>query len=182
MAKKRKTLTKKVRFEVFKRDGFQCAYCGRTPPDVQLEVDHIDPVSNGGEDDMNNYITACFDCNRGKTNIPLDKIPAQLSENFEALQQKEIQLREYRKYVKSVKQRETRDINSVAKIFSVEFDGYSLKDKFKRNTIKLFLSKLPKHEVEESMEKAVDTVCDPEGAAKYFCGICWNKIREKEEA
>ena len=37
----RKTLSKKIRFEVFKRDKFTCQYCGRMSPDVILEVDHI---------------------------------------------------------------------------------------------------------------------------------------------
>ena len=49
MAQKRKTLTKKTRFEVFKRDNFTCQYCGRMAPDVILEIDHISPV-NCGED------------------------------------------------------------------------------------------------------------------------------------
>ena len=34
-------MSKKMRFDVFKRDGFQCQYCGSTPPSVVLEVDHI---------------------------------------------------------------------------------------------------------------------------------------------
>ena len=50
------SLTKKIRFEVFKRDGFQCGYCGNTPPKVVLEVDHIEPISKGGKDDMNNLL------------------------------------------------------------------------------------------------------------------------------
>lgn len=43
----RKTISKKTRFEVFKRDSFTCQYCGRTAPDVILEIDHINPVNNG---------------------------------------------------------------------------------------------------------------------------------------
>ena len=44
----RKNLSKKLRFEVFKRDQFQCAYCGAHPPSVVLQVDHIHPVVDGG--------------------------------------------------------------------------------------------------------------------------------------
>lgn len=62
----RNPLSKKTRFEVFKRDSFTCQYCGKSAPDVVLEVDHIKPVSEGGTDDMLNLVTACFDCNRGK--------------------------------------------------------------------------------------------------------------------
>ncbi len=59
-------LSKRVRFEIFKRDSFTCQYCGNRPPEIVLEVDHIDPRSNGGSDDLINLITSCFDCNRGK--------------------------------------------------------------------------------------------------------------------
>ena len=49
MAKaKRKALSQKIRFEVFKRDSFTCQYCGRKAPDVVLQVDHIVPVAKGG--------------------------------------------------------------------------------------------------------------------------------------
>lgn len=54
------------RFEVFKRDGFRCQYCGRPVPEVTLEVDHIIPKAEGGKDSKDNLITACFECNRGK--------------------------------------------------------------------------------------------------------------------
>ena len=63
---KRKGISKSTRFEVFKRDSFTCQYCGKSAPDVVLEVDHINPVSKGGDNDISNLITACFDCNRGK--------------------------------------------------------------------------------------------------------------------
>ena len=62
----RKSISKKTRFEVFKRDSFTCQYCGRMAPDVVLEVDHINPIANGGDDDIMNLVTSCFDCNRGK--------------------------------------------------------------------------------------------------------------------
>lgn len=60
------SLSKKLRFEVLKRDKFTCQYCGKAAPDVVLQVDHIDPVANGGSDDMMNLIASCFDCNQGK--------------------------------------------------------------------------------------------------------------------
>ena len=63
----RKSLSKKIRFEVFKRDSFSCQYCGNKAPDVLLEVDHIQPVAQGGTNDLLNLITSCFDCNRGKS-------------------------------------------------------------------------------------------------------------------
>jgi 5-methylcytosine-specific restriction endonuclease McrA len=57
-------VSKSIRFEIFARDTFTCQYCGRRPPDVVLELDHIHPVSKGGSDEVINLITSCYDCNR----------------------------------------------------------------------------------------------------------------------
>lgn len=72
MENKRKAISKKVRFEVFKRDSFTCQYCGKSAPDVVLHVDHIHPVAKGGKSDPMNYVTACVDCNLGKGAKTLD--------------------------------------------------------------------------------------------------------------
>lgn len=65
-------MTKKTRFEVFKRDKFTCQYCGRMAPDVVLEVDHIKPVYENGGNELINLITSCFECNRGKGKKKID--------------------------------------------------------------------------------------------------------------
>lgn len=59
-------ITAKCRFEIFKRDGFTCTYCGARPPDVVLNIDHIIAVVNGGDNNPNNLTTACSTCNIGK--------------------------------------------------------------------------------------------------------------------
>jgi len=58
----------KLRFEILKRDGFVCQYCGRNPKDnkTKLRVDHIIPKSKGGTDEVSNLITSCEECNLGK--------------------------------------------------------------------------------------------------------------------
>lgn len=63
---KRKSLNKKLRFEIFKRDKFTCQYCGEKAPNVVLQVDHIKPVAEGGKDEILNLVTSCGDCNSGK--------------------------------------------------------------------------------------------------------------------
>jgi hypothetical protein len=62
----REAISKKLRFEVFKRDSFTCQYCGKKAPDVILNCDHVNPVAEGGTTDILNLVTACFDCNNGK--------------------------------------------------------------------------------------------------------------------
>jgi hypothetical protein len=58
---------KSLRFEIFARDAFTCQYCGKRPPEVVLELDHIHPVSKGGNNDSINLATSCWECNRGKS-------------------------------------------------------------------------------------------------------------------
>jgi len=65
----------KLRFEILKRDNFTCQYCGRSPQNdnIVLQVDHINPISNGGQDTSSNLITSCRDCNIGKRDFLLNK-------------------------------------------------------------------------------------------------------------
>ena len=62
----RKSISKKIRFEVLKRDKFTCQYCGQQSPEVILHLDHIKPVSKGGKNTLLNLVTSCVDCNLGK--------------------------------------------------------------------------------------------------------------------
>jgi hypothetical protein len=64
--RKRKNIPAGVRWRVFSRDGFRCIYCGATKETATLVIDHGDPFSRGGSDDMDNYVTACRQCNAGK--------------------------------------------------------------------------------------------------------------------
>lgn len=71
---KDKPITKKMRFEIFKRDSFTCKYCGRSAPNVILHADHIKPLSKGGKTTLLNLITSCIDCNLGKKDRELSDI------------------------------------------------------------------------------------------------------------
>ncbi len=73
----RKSISPKIRLQVLKRDHFTCQSCGKSPasyPDLEidavpkLEIDHVQPHSKGGSDDLENLQTLCFLCNRGKGN------------------------------------------------------------------------------------------------------------------
>jgi hypothetical protein len=63
---KRIFLTKSERFDILKRDGFRCVYCGITSADTQLEIDHIVPIGKNGSTKTENLAAACNLCNRGK--------------------------------------------------------------------------------------------------------------------
>lgn len=94
----RKNISKKLRFEIFKRDAFTCQYCGAKAPDVILELDHIIPVAKSGTTDILNLITACKACNAGKSdrelsdNSVIERQREQLSELQERKEQIEMMI------------------------------------------------------------------------------------------
>ena len=57
----------RLRFLILERDAFTCRYCGRKAPDVELHVDHAIALADGGTDTADNLVTACRDCNLGKS-------------------------------------------------------------------------------------------------------------------
>ena len=52
---------------VFESQNHRCAYCHRRPQ--ELTLDHVIPVSKGGQDDFDNLIGACAKCNRTRDTI-----------------------------------------------------------------------------------------------------------------
>lgn len=67
--RERRIMNDDIRYNVLKRDNFQCQLCGATAKDgAKLHVDHIIPVSKGGKTIMSNLQTLCDRCNIGKSN------------------------------------------------------------------------------------------------------------------
>jgi len=52
------------RKNILRRDGHRCQYCGRS--DLSLTIDHVLPLSRGGEDTWENLVCACVQCNNRK--------------------------------------------------------------------------------------------------------------------
>lgn len=68
----RTPIAPRLRFEVLRRDGFRCTYCGRTAAQgAELHVDHVIPVASGGPGELDNLVTACSDCNLGKSSTEI---------------------------------------------------------------------------------------------------------------
>lgn len=173
---KRAPISKRTRFEVFKRDGFCCQYCGAHPPSVLLEVDHIDPVAAGGTNDPDNLVTACEPCNRGKGAVPLSTIPESLAEKAARVAEAEAQLAGYGAVMEAKRERIEAEVWRVVEALTGQAKTVR-RDWFQ--SIKQFIAKLGVHEVIEAAEIARSGPAHTEVAEfKYFCGVCWSKIRE----
>ncbi len=66
------SVSRRLRYEILRRDNHTCRYCGSAAPDVKLTVDHVTPVALGGGDEPSNLVTACADCNAGKSSSSPD--------------------------------------------------------------------------------------------------------------
>lgn len=67
----RALMTKKLRTFIKDRDNHTCCICGNSThmePNLLLEIDHIIPVSKGGQTSEENLQTLCWKCNRAKGN------------------------------------------------------------------------------------------------------------------
>ena len=71
-----RSINYRIRFKVMQRDDFKCQICGASPAmqaGVLLHVDHIVPVSKGGQATMDNLQTLCQKCNLGKSDLDMNK-------------------------------------------------------------------------------------------------------------
>lgn len=174
----RKHLSKKLRFDVFKRDEFTCQYCGAIPPTVILHVDHIVSVKDGGSNDMDNLLTSCESCNLGKGARPLTDIPASLKDRARDIAEKEEQLAGYNKILLNKASR----IEDQAWMVVSALENYSHVESYNRKrfeSIKRFVELLPVSVVIEAADATLAKwgSADRDRAFRYFCGICWKRIK-----
>lgn len=112
----------KVRFEIFKRDLFTCQYCGRSAPEVELQIDHIVPQAKGGDDNIDNLITSCSECNYAKNDILLSDKTYTIdtiefhANNLKNIKSRKTQFKLFILYKKELEELETMEINEVASL------------------------------------------------------------------
>lgn len=177
-------VTKRVRYEVLRRDNHACRYCGGAAPDVVLTVDHVIPVALGGSDDPSNLVAACRDCNSGKTSTSPDgplvaEVSAAALTWTEAMQQAAAE----RTAVYAHDKRVAADFRAAweqwkwtdykgkqhAVTLPIDFDV----------SIKNFLAAgLTFTDFEELIKVAMASKAD---TWKYFCGCAWRRIRQAQD-
>lgn len=155
----RKPLSKKIRFEVFKRDKFTCQYCGRMSPDVILEVDHIEPVAEGGDNEITNLITSCRDCNRGKgkTRISDSKAISLQQEALKDLAEKKEQLEMIAEWKKELLDYDNMAVNMLTEYFE-QLTGCNINNSG-RKEIGIWLKRFSADKIMDAMEKSVKSYC-----------------------
>lgn len=196
-------LSVRTRMEVLKRDRFTCAYCGNHPPNVLLEVDHIVPRAAGGSDEMENLVTACWDCNRGKADRLLEEgvAPAMQPAALEAMAERLEQAKAYMELLNGLQAVTDNMVWRVLERWAhawkaplVESDDGTTSYQFPqdsggqfpdRASIRKFLDTLSLEEVlhavdETAARRNADRYWPNEYACRYFYAICWRRIKRPE--
>lgn len=152
----RKNISKKLRFEVYKRDSFTCQYCGRKAPDVVLNIDHIVPVSKGGTNEILNLITSCFECNNGKSNTPLidESVLNKQRLQLEQLQERREQIEMMFDWKKSLENLGDFTSDLLAEYVESKIIPYTLNETGKRNLSSL-LKKFDIDEIFDAIDQGV---------------------------
>lgn len=178
-------VSKRTRFEVMRRDNHACRYCGQMAPDVKLTIDHVVPVALGGSDDPGNLVTACVDCNAGKTSVAPDQAVVD-DVGADALRWAEAMKRAAQLLAAKAEPEEL-----YVAAFDKEWGGYRTggewspkdvpRDPGWRESIAAFYrAGLP----EAQMVKAVGVAMGkqnvtPSATFRYFCGVCWRMLDEQ---
>lgn len=189
---KRKPISKKLRMDIFKRDNFTCQYCGRMPPDVILEIDHIIPVVKGGDNSITNLVTSCRDCNRGKgkTELSLNESVKIKQKQLKELAEKVEQSRAVVEWEKELLRKQEEEVSIISDLIYALTGRYELSDHGKvtiRKCLKQFSFKEVYGATEISFNRYYEDHWSDEHRLRTFNnalskigGICYNKRKEGE--
>jgi hypothetical protein len=165
-------VSSRLRYEIMRRDGFACIYCGARPPAVVLHVDHVMPTALGGTDTAENLATACEDCNRGKSAVgPEQATVAQVDER--ALRWRSAVAQATAEAL-TIPENVTRCLERV----QAEFGTWYNLNAAERDAIRKILdSGLPEDEIVKSADIASTALHVPiDRAFAYFMGVCHRKL------
>lgn len=178
-------ISKRLRYEVLRRDNHACRYCGASAPEARLTIDHVVPTALGGTNDPSNLVTACADCNSGKSASSPDA-PIVADVAADAMRWSRAMEEAARASRAALQLRVERRSNWRVNVW----DQWTYEYRLKRHTFDL----------PSDWEGAIDRFCDagigPEDFIeavriamtsrsrdpfKYMCGVLWNWVSERQQ-
>ena len=183
-------VSKRLRYEVLKRDNNTCRYCGGRSPDVVLTIDHVVPVALGGGDAAENLVAACKDCNSGKSSVPADA-PLVADVADDALRwARAMEMVAERRGAERLARQQLHDA------FEEHWNSWTFRGKWLtsgeyervtaplpggwRTSVEQFINAgLELDDLAELIDVAMGSNSNNEW--KYFCGCCWRRVTENQE-
>lgn len=183
-------VSKRLRFEILRRDNHTCRYCGDTAPNVALKVDHVIAVALGGTDEPGNLVTACQDCNSGKSSMTIDGVIV------DDVEQRAIEWGAAMKYAAQERMQEEADRQELWGWFNMIWcqaaEEYNLMNQWHPNgpdvppdwidSVAQFLAAgLSRYAIADLVDVAMRSQAGSRGKWKYFCGCCWKQVRALQD-
>lgn len=171
----RKSTGKRLRFEIMKRDGFRCYYCGASPAASPLHVDHVVPIADGGLSVAENLVTACAACNGGKSSVPIDRSQLSPSKKPAAMREHAQQIRDYLAAVKELEQAQEELVDHVVGAWCDRLDPAGCPGDV-ASSLPRYIRELGLEGVLEAIEAtaAAPYVSSPTQMRKYFLAVVRN--------
>lgn len=171
-------VSKRTRFEVLRRDNYTCRYCRST--EGELTVDHVVPIALGGSDDPSNLVAACRDCNAGKASTGPDESTVAEVDGA-ALRWAEAMARAAE--ITDAKAAESREL---AAWFETAWTAANWGAPLPHNWAESVLHFRSLGLTEAAIHDAVLIAAGRSGVSadgrfRYFCGICWARVRELQQ-
>lgn len=170
-------VSKRLRFEVMKRDGHTCRYCGTSAADgAKLTIDHVRPSALGGGDEPSNLVTACVDCNAGKSSTSPDE---------QVVEDVALDALRWSKAVKAAstdRKRYRRKVVTAQKAVAAIWPHNSLPTDWTASVERFVTAGLDKDDLEFFMTKAIGGGRSYDHAWRYFCKVCWVEITALQKA
>ncbi|MFV2172409.1 HNH endonuclease [Actinomadura sp. LOL_016] len=180
-------VSRRLRFEILRRDSYTCRYCGASAPDVKLTIDHVNPSTLGGEDQPENLVTACESCNGGKSSIPPDAnvvadVAADAIRWSAALQQAADEM------LADVQRR-----NDIRAEFDTAWSKWGTgkgasrqpvprPENWEQSVDQFIAAGLPVEVLVDCVELAMrNSKVEAAATFRYMCGIAWKKVQQIQE-
>jgi hypothetical protein len=182
-------IAKRLRYEVLRRDGHTCYYCGAKAPEVKLVVDAVVPEALGGSHkDPANLRAACEPCNSGKTSSSPDA-PLVAAVAADAARWARAMAVAQQAMLAEIDARKADQEQ-----FRQWWDSWGYGDGDSRTLIpkdpnwrqsvdQLVAAGLPLAILKNCIEIAMSRQSiRPEATFRYMCGVAWKKLTELQEA
>lgn len=165
-------VSKRLRFEILRRDNHTCRYCGAKD---DLTIDHVTPEALGGTNDPANLVAACADCNAGKSSIPPDApmvadVRGVAMRYSAAIQRAAAELAN-----------QSGDRSALYEAVQSEWYQGRLPSDWTDQIDRFLNAGLPIEIVVRMVKVAQNKRGGMAYRWSYFCGCCWNRVRELQD-
>lgn len=181
-------VSKRLRYEVLRRDSHTCRYCGRSAPDVKLQVDHVVPESLSGKTEASNLVTACADCNSGKSSTSPDAPLVAVVEEH-AIAWSAAMKQAARALLNDIEARDSRRAefetawNAWGRGSGPDRVAMPKDESWRQSVDQLTAAGLPMRVLLDCIPIAMEKAKIPDDRRfRYMCGVAWNRVTELQES